>query len=164
MKRNFYFRFGQQAESYVRGQTRGEPACLARPLCRAGPGLTRPTSHVWPTEGARAHAREGTLGVAVRLGHTIWHGLLGGTNDWPMSMSSWQAPTTHAAPTRHVLERLTAGCDDIPATVVDGGLGRVFDLVLHDEGYIRSMPRQGNEDEIPRRDGSSKRGGWSSAR
>jgi hypothetical protein len=68
--------------------------------------------------------------------NAAWHGRLGGTGDQPVSTSSQRAPLVHGAPAWHAFElelalrgggsmsgRLTGGCDGIPTTVVDGGLG-----------------------------------------
>jgi hypothetical protein len=45
------------------------------------------------------------------------------------------------------------------AAVVDGGVGEVPGLLLHDKKCIRSMPRHEKEDELPWSDGLPKRAG-----
>jgi hypothetical protein len=55
--------------------------------------------------------------------------------------------------------RLTSGCDDVTAAVIDGGLGEGFGSVLHDKEYIKSMPLHENGEKLMWSGGSPKRVG-----
>jgi hypothetical protein len=74
-------------------------------------------------------------------------------------VTGWRAPLTHGAQTQHGFELvlalrgcgslrglLTGGCDDISATVVDGGLREVLGLVLHDEDCINNAQQHQKEE------------------